>query len=38
MAALDGNAIASTLVAVFGTELTTAIGRVRELWKAQPGG
>jgi hypothetical protein len=26
MAALDGNAIAGTLVAVFGTELTTAIG------------
>jgi hypothetical protein len=26
MAALDGNAIASTLVAVFGTELTTATG------------
>ena len=27
MAALDGNAIAGTLVAVFDTELTTAIGR-----------
>jgi hypothetical protein len=26
MAALDGNAIAGTLVAVFDTELTTAIG------------
>ena len=26
MAALDGNAIAGTLVAVFGTEMTTAIG------------
>lgn len=26
MAALDGNAIAGTLVATFGTELTTAIG------------
>jgi Family of unknown function (DUF6510) len=26
MAALDGNAIAGTLVAVFETELTTAIG------------
>ena len=26
MAALDGNAIAGTLVAVFGAELTTAIG------------
>ena len=26
MAALDGNAIAGMLVAVFGTELTTAIG------------
>jgi len=25
MAALDGNAIAGTLVAIFGTELTTAI-------------
>jgi hypothetical protein len=26
MAALDGNSIAGTLVAIFGTELTTAIG------------
>jgi hypothetical protein len=26
MTALDGNAIAGTLVATFGTELTTAIG------------
>ena len=26
MAALDGNAIAGTLTAVFGTELTTALG------------
>ena len=26
MAALDGNAIAGTLVAVFATELTTAVG------------
>jgi hypothetical protein len=26
MAALDGNAIAGTLVAIFGAELTTAIG------------
>jgi Family of unknown function (DUF6510) len=26
MAALDGNAIAGTLVAIFDTELTTAIG------------
>ena len=26
MAALDGNAIAGTLVAIFGTELTTATG------------
>jgi hypothetical protein len=38
MAALDGNAIAGTLVVVFDTELTTAIGACASLWKAQPGG
>jgi hypothetical protein len=36
MAALDGNAIAGTLVAVFDTELTTAIGTCASCGKRRP--
>jgi hypothetical protein len=38
MAALDGNAIAGTLVAVFDTELTTAIGACASCGKRSPVG
>jgi hypothetical protein len=38
MAALDGNAIAGTLMAVFGTELTTAIGACASCRRRSPVG
>ena len=38
MTALDGNAIAGTLVATFGTDLTTAIGRCGSCGKRSPVG
>ena len=36
MAALDGNAIAGTLVAVFGREMTTAIGACASCGRRSP--
>ena len=38
MAALDGNAIAGTLVAVFDTELTTAVGTCARCGRRSPMG
>jgi hypothetical protein len=38
MTALDGNAIAGTLVATFGTELTTAIGECGSCGRREPVG
>jgi hypothetical protein len=38
MTALDGNAIAGTLVATFGTELTTAIGGCASCGRRSPVG
>jgi hypothetical protein len=38
MAALDGNAIAGTLVAVFDTELTTAMGTCAHCGRRSPVG
>jgi hypothetical protein len=38
MAALDGNAIAGTLVAVFDTELTTAMGTCARCGRRNPVG
>jgi hypothetical protein len=38
MTALDGNAIAGTLVASFGTELTTAIGGCASCGRRSPVG
>jgi hypothetical protein len=38
MTALDGNAIAGTLVATFGTELTTAIGECASCGRRAPVG
>jgi hypothetical protein len=38
MTALDGNAIAGTLVAAFGTELTTAVGACASCERRSPVG
>jgi Family of unknown function (DUF6510) len=38
MTGLDGNAMAGTLVAVFGTELTTAIGACASCGRRSPVG